>query len=139
VTYTAQQSAELGLLTILVGREARNQAFDAMLGVAWSVRNRVMKPRYWGTDWCSVMAHKDAYTSLSVAGDPNLIVYPDLGQKAWQIVLQAAELAYSGTAQDPVDGATHYFSTDIAPPKFALAADSIFVRQIDRMRFFKAF
>lgn len=138
MTYDRQQAIEMGMLTLLIGREALNQSYAAMLGVGWSVRNRVLRPRYWGTDWLSVIAHKFAYQSMTCPGDVNLVKYPALDQKAWQTVAQAAEFAYIGTAQDPVSGATHYHSEMAEPPTWAKAPDTIFIIQIDSLKFFKA-
>lgn len=138
MNYTRDQAAELGLLALLIWREARDQIYEAMLGVGWSVRNRVTRPRYWGTDWVSCIGHKWAYSSMTAPGDPNLIVYPDTGLKAWETVSQAAEMAYSGTAQDPANGATHYFSHMASPPAWAIAPDTEFVTQIGAFRFYKA-
>lgn len=139
MSYAVDQAVELGTLTLLVGREARGCPYSAMLGVAWSVRNRVFKPRYWGTDWLSVMSFKYAYSSLTANADPNLIVYPNLEKKEWQAAAQAAETAYLGSGPDPISAATHYYSIDIDPPAWAKAPDTVFVTQIDRFKFFQAY
>ena len=72
--YSTQQAIEFGMLVLLVGREARGEQYDGMLGVAYSVRNRVENPKYWGHDWISVMTHPLAYSSMvppNADNDPN--------------------------------------------------------------------
>jgi hypothetical protein len=142
-SYTYLQAIEYGTLVLLVGREGRGQTYDAMLGIAWSVRNRVVEPKYWGHDWLSVMSHPEAYSSMvppRTDNDPNLRVYPDAASPKWDLVFQAAEAAYWGVGPDPVQGATHYFdsSMDNNEPPFATAPTSEHIRDIDSLRFFKA-
>lgn len=142
-TYNSYQAIEFGVLVTLVGREGRGQTYDAMLGIAWSVRNRVTNPRYWGHDWLSVMSHADAYSSMvppRTDNDPNLRVYPDMANGKWALVLEACENAYWGVGPDPVHGATHYFdrSLDDSPPAFATDAHSTHVCDIDDLHFYKA-
>lgn len=129
-TYADHQAVEFGVFVTLVGREARGAVYEAMLGVAWSVSNRVAvvskKPNFWdwGTDWLSVMAAKEQYSSMvppiAVSApygpvDPNLVVYPNLAQNAWQMVLSAAEEGYWRLGTDPTDGAVSYFSPPANP------------------------
>ena len=90
--YSSYQAIEFGTLVTLVGREGRGQTYDAMLGIAWSVRNRVSSPRYWGHDWMSVMSHPEAYSSMvppRTDNDPNLRVYYDPANAKWALVLEA--------------------------------------------------
>lgn len=141
--YTAQQAIELGLLFLLIGRESRNQIYAAMLGVGWSVRNRVASPRYWGHDWIAVMSHPEAYSSMvppNGQNDPNLRVYPDMTNAKWLLALEAAEAAYEGVGPDPVHGATHYYdsSLDNDPPAWAKDPSSQHIIDIGALRFFKA-
>jgi hypothetical protein len=137
--YTANQSIEFGLLVLDVGREARNQTYNAKLGVAWSVRNRVVRPGWWGRDWLTVIEKKAQYSSMAPPSgqDPNLVVYPDLASPAWQECLQAAQHAYWAEGSDPTAGADHYYdkSMDDAPPNWATAL--VHVCNIDALRFFR--
>ncbi len=142
-SYNALQAVEFGTLVTLVGREGRGQSYDAMLGIAWSVRNRVLRPRYWGHDWMSVMSHPEAYSSMVPPrqdNDPNLRVWADLTNKAWMLVLEASEAAYGGVGTDPVAGATHYYdaSLDSDPPYWAKDGSATHVCDIDALRFWIA-
>lgn len=142
-TYNAIQAVELGTLVTLVGREGRGEIYDAMLGIAWSVRNRVLRPRYWGHDWLSVMSHPEAYSSMappSSDNDPNLRVWADLTVASWNLVLEASEAAYGGVGADPVAGATHYYdrSLDSDPPYWTKDGSAQHVRDIGNLRFWIA-
>jgi N-acetylmuramoyl-L-alanine amidase len=137
--YTPNQAIEFGLLVTLIGRESRGQTYNAKLGVAWSVRNRVIRPAWWGTGWMSVLTKKAQYTSMEPPSgkDPNLTVYPDLVSPAWQECIQVAEVAYWGDGTDPTMGADHYFdkSLDDNPPNWATAL--VHTCDIDALRFFR--
>lgn len=142
-TYNSYQAIDFGTLVTLVGREGRGQVYDAMLGIAWSVRNRVVQPKYWGHDWMSVMAHPLAYSSMVPPGqdnDPNLRVYYDPANAKWALVLEACENAYWGVGPDPVHGATHYYdrSMDDSPPGWATAAGSAHITDIGDLHFYKS-
>lgn len=137
MTYSSNQAVEVAILTLVVGREARGAGFNAMLGVAWSISNRVQivlkKPGFWdwGRDWLSVISTKGEYSSIVPPQgefDPNLIVYPDLSLGAWRDALDAAELAYWGDGQDPTGGAVSYFSPP-ADPEWAKSP--LYQRAID--------
>ena len=141
--YTADQAVEFGVLVTLVGREGRGQTYNGMLGIAWSVRNRVSNPRYWGHDWLSVMTHPEAYSSMAPPArdnDPNLRVYPDPAVGAWRLVIEACENAYAGIGPDPTHGATHYYdrSLDDNPPAWATDPSSQHICDIDDLHFYKA-
>ena len=141
--FNTQQAIEFGMLVLLVGREARGEQYDGMLGVAYSVRNRVENPRYWGHDWISVMSHPLAYSSMvppNADNDPNLRVYPDMSNGRWILVMEAAEAAYFDIAGDNVHGATHYYdsSLDNDPPMWAKDPSSQHIIDIGHLRFFKA-
>lgn len=142
-TYSTNQAIELGTLVTLIGREARGEkVFEAMLGVGWSVRNRVENPRWWGHDWLSVMGHPEAYSSMNPPtrdNDPNLRVYPDLHAPAWILVIEAAEASYWATQADPTHGATHYFdrSIDDDPPIWSKARGSEHLCDIGDLHFWR--
>jgi N-acetylmuramoyl-L-alanine amidase len=113
VRYTRSQAYEVALLALVIWREAQNQGYDGMLGVGWSIRNRVLKPgkTWWGDDWEEVILKRWQYTSMEKS-DPNATKMPgDPGKDiAFANALQAAELAYCGIGADPTDGATHYYN-----------------------------
>jgi N-acetylmuramoyl-L-alanine amidase len=134
-----QEAWEIALLALLLWREARGESFETQRIVAWSVRNRVLRPGYWGwgRDWCSVMAHPLAYSSLTAARDPNLIEWPPALEPHWIACCDAAAQVHGGGMGDAAQGATHYYdvSLDGAPP--AWAAKMVKVLDSGRFHFYK--
>ena len=135
---TPEQSYELILLALCNWREARGQIWDAKRGQAWSVRNRVLNPTWWGTDWVSVITKPFQYSSFN-ANDPNAVKWPLATDTAWEACLAAATEAYAGTGDDPVSRATHYFdrSLDNDPPSWARDASMVHVLNLGDFRFWR--
>ena len=115
-----QQSYEFALLVIAIYREARGEVLEAKRGVGWSIRNRVLKPSWWGIGWDGVILHPFQYSSFN-RDDPNATKIPYLSDPSMADCLTAAEDAYNGTGLDPTLGATSYFdrSLDANPPSWA--------------------
>lgn len=137
MNFTIEEAWEVALLALCVWREARDQTIAAKAGVAWSIRNRVQHPTWWGTDYQSVILKPKQYSSFN-PGDPNATKFP-IGEKPeiWQACLMAAEKAYRAIGENPIDNATSYFdkSMDADPP--AWAARMTHVCDIDALRFFR--
>lgn len=125
------------LAGLCVWREARGQSAAAELAVAFSIRNRVLRPGHWnwGTDWISVILKPLQYSSFN-ANDPNAVKFPTPSDLKWESCCTAARRALTGEGPDPVSGATHYYdkSMDAHPPEWA--ANMTHVCDIDDLRFF---
>jgi N-acetylmuramoyl-L-alanine amidase len=108
------------LLALVVWREARGEIEAAKVGVAWTIRNRVMKPGWWGTSWISVILKPFQFSSFNHS-DPNATKMPDEDDHSWDDSLNAAYSVYTLGVNDPTGGATHYFdkSLDSNPPSWA--------------------
>lgn len=91
------------LLLLLVYREARGEGPDGMRAVAHVVRNRVSKG--WG-DWIGVMTKPNQFSSLSVLGDGQTIVWPAATNV--DSLTDMVESVYSGSDEDPTNGALYY-------------------------------
>jgi len=140
VTYDARQAIDLCMLTMVLGREAGNQTQPAIRGVAWSIRNRVQRPGWWGKDWAGVIEAKWQYSSIEgPQSDPNLRKYPNLNFEPWPTCLTIAEEVYAGLGVDPTDGAVSYFdkSLDNDPPAWAKDGSLVHCCDIDAFHFYK--
>jgi len=128
------------LLALCIWREARGESVTAKVGVGWTVRNRALRPSWWGRDWAGVITKKWQFTSMTGAGDPNLIVWPDRTDSTWLASLDAAYTVYAGTVDDPTGGATHYFdkSLDRNPPSWATAPNMHHTKDIGAFHFYRA-
>lgn len=116
-----QQIWEQALLALLLWREARGEAFETKRVVAWSVKNRVSHPSWWGGDWSSVMTKRDQYSSMTFTGDPNTTKWPQPIDTSWIACMDVAAEVYSVNGPDMALGSTHYFdkSLDANPPAWA--------------------
>jgi len=132
---TLQQWFELILLALVTWKEGSNQTPAAKLGIAWSIKNRTLKPSWWGTDYASVISKRLQYSSMTSPGDPNLIRWPLVTDSSWADSLSAAQAAYLGDSPDPTGGATSYYSVDISPPYWV--SSMVLTVQIDSIKFFK--
>lgn len=131
---------ELFLLALVVWREARGETYEAKCGVAWSIRNRVVSPGWWGHSYPEVISKPWQYTSMTGKGDPNLVAWPlGLSDPSWFDSFRAAQAAQAATTADPVSGATHYFdrSLDANPPVWTKAGSSQHVCDIGHLHFWK--
>jgi N-acetylmuramoyl-L-alanine amidase len=102
------------LVMIAIYREARNQSDAAKRGVAWVIRNRVEHPCWWGHDIYTVLFKLYQFTSMSLKGDPNLLVFPNPTEipALNRIVLDV----WDSSVIDPTGGATHYHDKSIPKP-----------------------
>ena len=111
-----QQQFDVSLLALVIWREASDQEIPTKYWVAWSIRNRVNHPTWWGTDWPSVITHRAQYSSMTIPGDPNLIRWPIPTDTSWQAALAIAQAVYDGQGSDPTSGATSYHNSNITAP-----------------------
>jgi len=129
---------ELFLLALCVWREARGANYAVKLGVAWSIRNRVVNPGWWGATYEQVITKAWQYTSMTGAGDPNLIAWPQgTSDPSWFDSIRAAQDAMAAKEADPVAGATHYYDNSIPPPAWTKANGSKHILDIPPMSFWK--
>jgi len=96
---------EKGILALLCWREARGEGIDGMLAVACVVANRV---RAWKKSWCEVIDAHDQFSSMTVKGDSQTIVYPDVRDPLFLRLIQALDAIYEGRSKDVTNGALYY-------------------------------
>jgi len=142
LSLTAREAYQFGLLPLVLWREARNQPYDAMLAVAWVVKNRVASPKWWGSDFPSVILkhYKGIYQFTSFDDrDPNAAEFPHGPEPEWDQCLAAAAAAFTGNAPDPTQGATHYFdkSLDANPPAWAKSGTMIHTADVGDFHFYR--
>jgi len=120
----------------MIWREARSESFDAKLQVAWTVRNRVEHPKWWGKTFSEVITKRLQYSSMTYAKDLQLILYPIVGDSKVSECLNAAYMAYQRVAtKKPIyPTADSYFDDSIEPP--AWATIDKFCGKIGRLNFY---
>jgi spore germination cell wall hydrolase CwlJ-like protein len=102
------------LLALCIWREARGETFDAKFAVGCSVRNRVLRPSWWGYDWHTVILKKWQYSSFN-PGDPNEKKWPEDEDPSWKDSVACAQRTIE-IAPDTTNGATNYYDTSIHFP-----------------------
>lgn len=133
-----EEAGVVGIGGLLVLREAGGESYECKLAVAFSLENRILHPKWWGTTFLQVIRKRYQYSSMTAPGDPNLTRWPDdsteMGLKAWRESLLAVSSAHNHTQANPVPGADSYYDISIKPPVWA--KPDMFVRQIGRVRFY---
>lgn len=117
-TALEETNGDIKELARLVYAEAagENDIHNAMEGVAWVVRNRVVANKLWfgGSTYHGVIHHKGQFTSVgdhlwNDAGKPGALSNPkDI--EAYKRALTVARGVYNGTIPDPTDGAQYFHS-----------------------------
>lgn len=128
------------LFALCLWREARGELYTTKTGVAWTIRNRVKNPRWWGHDWIGVILMPWQFSSFN-HNDPNSSKFPMTTDPVWPECLEIASKVYSEppTLYDNTAGAVSYFdaSLDGDPPKWATDGSQIKTVDIGKIHFFK--
>lgn len=138
----AAQMYEFILLALCIWREARGENLLTKEAVAWSIRNRVQKPGWWGTGWAGIILQPYQYSSFNRT-DPNATKLPIPADPSWQDSLEVAQMIYTTGADpslpDPTRGATSYFdmSMDHNPPTWATDGSMVKTCDVGRLHFYR--
>lgn len=89
------------LCAICIFREARGDGNDAMLAVAHVIDNRA---KAWGKSWAQVITDKNQFSSMSVIGDSQTIVWPTEKDDLASIIDEVCQ----GRLDDVTHGALYY-------------------------------
>ncbi len=138
-----QAQADIGLLALVLWREARGEDVATKRAVAWSIRNRVANPGWWGKTWWGVILMPEQYSSFN-HNDPNATKWPLQIDPSWEECLSVAISVYTEDVKqtpsipDPTSGATSYFdrSMDSNPPSWALDRSMKHVLNSGNLRFY---
>ena len=128
-----KQIIGLVMTAITLWREARGQSYDCKVGVAFSIKNRIEKPSWWGNDWYSVITKKWQYSSLTDPKDKQLTFWPKLDDPTFAECFEIVMKVSSNELPNPVPGADSYFDDSISRPPWA--TDKTFVKKIGRIEF----
>ena len=130
--------SDLTLLELCVWREAQNQGHEGMRAVAWSIRNRVEHPCWWGKTWSEVILKPWQYSSFNLA-DPNHHKFPSDVDPFFATACDVCTRVYLGADTDDLtDGATHYYDTSIGFPKaWGSEAEWVNTLNVGKLKFWK--
>ena len=92
-------------------REGRGEGMEGMRAIMHVVANRV---KAWKKDWDEVITGRNQFSSFTIKGDSQLVVWPDDDDKLFQDVFKLASFIYDGIDDDPTKGALYYANTSLA-------------------------
>lgn len=128
------------LLALCIWREARGESLATKQAVAWSIKNRTLRPRWWGSSWETCILKPYQYSSFN-HNDPNSSKLPLSTDVSWQECITVAGQVYSNPPDisDPTSGADSYFdiSLDNNPPSWATDDSKVKTCDVGRIHFYK--
>jgi murein DD-endopeptidase MepM/ murein hydrolase activator NlpD len=130
---------EIDALARTLYGEARGENEKSKRAVAWTIRNRTGKNKWWGHTFYEV-THKDKQYSCWNKGDPNYHKVHNPSGDSWEECKRIArEIYYDDPSNDPTNGATHYYdkSLDYNPPDWSDKNKIVNVEDVRNIRFFK--
>lgn len=135
---TSAEMYDMVLLGLCIWREARGESKIAQVGVAWTIKNRVLKPSWWGKDYVDVILKPYQFSSFD-HNDPNAVKFPVPDDASWVQCFEVAQDVYEGITEDPTAGCTHYFdaSLDSHPPDWATGGTMEHVTDLGQLRFWR--
>lgn len=109
---------EISLLALITWREARSEPFEAKFQVAWTVRNRVEHPKWWGKTFSEVILKRAQYSSM---WDQQSKLYPLVTDIKFIECLNIAYMVYQRIApwKPMFPSADSYYDNSIPPPIWA--------------------
>lgn len=97
--------------------EARGEALNGQIAVAWVIRNRADSPSWWGGPSVESVCRKPSQFSCWNANDPNLPLMraASLTDSHFLTAYGVAALVIVRQLPDPTGGATHYLADWLSP------------------------
>lgn len=86
------------MLALKAWQDGHEEGLDAMLGIAFTIRNRVRAGWYNG-DWISVLSHHDEWSARI---EPPTSQIPDTRSYAFMVFLQKVDSIFSGAQEDNI-------------------------------------
>lgn len=112
--WKTEETPKIYLTALCAWREARGAGDDAILGVLCTIRNRVLKPSWWGKDYPSVVLKAKQFSSFD-SDDPNAVKLPGPDDAVFARILTLTEGVVSGQTPDNTGGATNYHDASVFP------------------------
>ncbi len=117
------------LVALCCWREARAESEEGWRGVLHVIRNRALKPSWWGNGWVDVVLKPYQFSSFNppwhdaktgeLRIDPNATKFPVVGDQIFRRILELTAKVVVGEDDDLTNGASHYYADSIAKPDWA--------------------
>lgn len=132
-------SFDFSLLCLAIWRESRGELLTTKQAVAWTIKNRTMRPGWWGgPSYSSIILFPYQFSSFN-HNDPNAVKWPTRGDPSWLDSVTAAAGVYGGTLPDMTKGATSYFdmSLDSDPPRWSFDGSQVHTVDFGKLHFYR--
>jgi len=106
---------EIALAAVCAWREARSEGLTGMRMVLAVMANRAHNGGF--GDWITVITKRGQFSSMSIAGDSQLVLWP-LNTDTFRLLLIDAEKFRNGSEVDPTNGALYYENPKVATSKW---------------------
>lgn len=113
------RSVDLAIFALTVWRESRGEGTPGMKAVACSIRNRVLRPTWWGSTYYEVTTRRLQYSAMTLKNDPQLTTWPTRADPQFNQALWICSEVMDGRMESPVTGADSYYDDSIRPPAWA--------------------
>jgi hypothetical protein len=107
---------EKAVACLLAWREERSNGVNGCLGVLFVVRNRATAG-WSGGNWSKIIEGHNQFSSMSVSGDSQTVVYPDVRDPKFLQLLQVVDSVYDGERQDLLTNGALYYA-DLNSPGY---------------------
>jgi N-acetylmuramoyl-L-alanine amidase len=116
----AYDDSDLDIMARTIWGEARGEAREGRVAVAWVVRNRLLRPKRFGATIARICQQPYAFSCWN-HGDPNRSKMLSLGETdtMFSECRQIALSVLNDEIADPTQAAQFYFNPDTAAPKWA--------------------
>lgn len=107
---------EKSLCSLVAWREERSNGINGMLGVLFVIRNRARAGWNQGS-WSKNIAAHNQFSSISVIGDSQTVVYPDVRDPLFLQLIQVVDSVYDDARPDNLTGGALYYA-DLGSPAY---------------------
>lgn len=107
---------EKALASLLAWREERSNGTNGMLGVLYVVRNRA-KAGWNSGNWSKNIEAHNQFSSMTIAGDSQTVLYPDPRDPQFLQVLQLVDSVYDDSRPDNLTNGALYYA-DMGSPSY---------------------
>jgi N-acetylmuramoyl-L-alanine amidase len=111
------REVDIVLVALTAWREARGEGAQGMNAVLHVMLNR---SKAWGKTIRQIVVQRNQFSSMTVQGDPDTVMWPMETDKAFQAALVETEKVLSGQDDDPTDNALYYYNPNTATSSWFL-------------------
>ena len=113
-TWQTDEVPNLYLTALCCWREARGESRDGWRGVLHVIRDRALRPSWWGNGYVGVILQPQQFSSFNHDSSQAVLI-PGDRDPVFPQILECAANVLSGDDEDLTGGATYYHTYDVHP------------------------